>query len=106
MGWRVVVGTYPHLTWEPVSGFEPLACRLQEVRPRTPSALAAPMTRIIALTALAALGLFNAPVHEPVHVRAGPSPMIVTQRSNLRTRACKLQDQLTEGAVSSACPVQ
>jgi hypothetical protein len=23
----------PSLTWEPVSGFEPLACRLQEVRP-------------------------------------------------------------------------
>jgi hypothetical protein len=24
------------LTWEPVSGFEPLTCRLQEVRPRAP----------------------------------------------------------------------
>jgi hypothetical protein len=52
---------------EPVSGFEPLACRLQEVRPNAPSVLAAQMTRIIALMALTALGLFGKPVHEPVH---------------------------------------
>jgi len=50
-------GRLPPLTWEPVSGFEPLTCRLQEVRPRTPYALAAQMTPIIALTAPAALGL-------------------------------------------------
>jgi hypothetical protein len=53
-----------------VSGFEPLACRLQEVRPHAPCALAAPMARVIALMALTALGLSGAPVHEPVH--AGP----------------------------------
>ena len=33
-----------------------------------PSALAARMTRVIALTALTALGSSGAPVHEPVHV--------------------------------------
>jgi len=33
-------------------------------------ALAAQMTRIIALTALAVLGLSDAPVHEPVHAEA------------------------------------
>ena len=52
---------------EPVSGFEPLACRLQEVRPHAPYALAAPMTHVIALTALAALGLSRASSHEPSH---------------------------------------
>jgi hypothetical protein len=64
------------------------------------------MTQIIALTALAALGLSDAPVHEPVHAGPRQSLMIVTQRSNLRTRACKLEDQPAEGAVSSACLVQ
>ena len=44
-----------------------LACRLQEVRPHAPYPLAAQTTRIIALTALTALGLFGTPVHEPVH---------------------------------------
>ena len=57
---------YP-LTWEPVSGFEPLACRLQEVRPHAPSALAAQMAQLIALTAVVALGLADAPFHEPFH---------------------------------------
>jgi len=34
------------------------------------------MTRVIALMALAALGLTEAPVHEPVHSRgAHPSPL-------------------------------
>ena len=56
---------------ETVSGFEPLACRLQEVRPPAPGALAAPMTRIVALTALTALRLSGAPFHEPFHAR-GP----------------------------------
>jgi hypothetical protein len=53
------------LNWEPVSGFEPLACRLQEVRPRAPCALAAQMARVIALTTLAALGLSDDSSHEP-----------------------------------------
>jgi len=44
---------------------------LREVRPRSPCALAARMTRVIALIALATLELPGAPVHEPVHAR-GP----------------------------------
>jgi hypothetical protein len=65
------------LTWEPVSGFEPLTCRLQEVRPRAPSVLAAQITRIFALTALIALGLSCAPVHEPVHTEAPHLPSLL-----------------------------
>jgi hypothetical protein len=48
---------------EPVSRFEPLTCRLQEVRPRPPSALAAQITRVVALRALAAVGLSDTPFH-------------------------------------------
>jgi hypothetical protein len=44
-------------------GFEPLACRLQEVGSHALSALAAPMTQAIALTAPAALGLFGVSFH-------------------------------------------
>ena len=69
--WVTQSGCAPHLNWEPVSGFEPLACRLQEVRHRAICALAAQMTRIIALMALAALGLSGTPSHEPSHAR-GP----------------------------------
>ena len=67
MSWRVVVDL-PSLTWEPVSGIEPLTCRLQEVRPPAPCALAARMTRVIASTALIALGLSGIVMsHEPFH---------------------------------------
>jgi len=67
---------------EPVSGFEPLTCRLQVVRPRAPCVLAAMMARLIALTALAALGLSGDPVHEPVHAR-GPAPRHPTTVRNV-----------------------
>jgi hypothetical protein len=50
-------------------GSDSMIRRLQEVRPRAPIALAAPMAWLIALTAVAALGLSEAPVHEPVHRR-------------------------------------
>jgi deoxyribonuclease V len=63
-----------HLYLEPVSGFEPLTCRLQEVRPAAACARAAPMARVIALTAPIALGLPAAPVHEPVHGRGSCLP--------------------------------
>jgi hypothetical protein len=46
---------YNLLTWEPVSGFEPLTCRLQEVRPYALSVLTAAMAQVIPLTAPAAL---------------------------------------------------
>ena len=56
-----------------LGSLEPLTGWLQEVRPHAMCALAALMTRVIALMALAALGLTEAPVHEPVHVEA-PAP--------------------------------
>jgi hypothetical protein len=70
------------LTWEPVSGIEPLTCRLQEVRPQAPSALAAPMARVIALTTPTALGLSDGTFHEPFHAFGGNWPMAVTERSD------------------------
>jgi len=39
------------------------------------------MTRIIALTAVTALGLSGAPVHEPVHAEAPMSSRPVTVRN-------------------------
>jgi hypothetical protein len=60
---------------EPVSGIEPLTCRLQEVRHYARWALAAQMAQIIALTALTTLGLSGAPVHEPVHGRGAHFPL-------------------------------
>ena len=41
--------------------------RIMRTTARAPSALAAQVTRVIALMALTALGLSEAPVHEPVH---------------------------------------
>ena len=52
---------------EPVIGFEPMACRLQEARPRAPFALAALAAHVIALKAFAAPGLSRAPFHETFH---------------------------------------
>ena len=40
------------------------------------------MARVIALTALAALGLSGAPVHEPVHAGGRYHHITVTQRSD------------------------
>jgi hypothetical protein len=45
------------------------AGRLQEVWPPAPTVLAATTPQVIASTALVALGLSEAPVHEPVHGR-------------------------------------
>ena len=44
------------------------------------------MTRIIALTALAALGLAGGPVHEPVHAWGQAIRMAVTQRDTIKIR--------------------
>jgi len=60
-----------YATWEPVSGIEPLTCRLQEVWLRAAHALAAQMAREIARTALVALGLSGASFHEPFHADGG-----------------------------------
>ena len=69
------------MNWEPVSGFEPLTCRLQEVCSQAAHALAAPMTQAIALTAPTALGLFCASYHEPFHAHGGQESMVVAERS-------------------------
>ena len=52
---------------EPVSGIEPLTCRLQEARPDAVSALPARMVRVIARIALVALEFSDATFHEPFH---------------------------------------
>jgi len=64
------------------SGSESITCRLQEVRPRAPCALAAPMTQPTALTALAALGLSGAPFHETFHADGRRRSVTVTERSD------------------------
>ena len=65
-----------------MSGFEPLTCRLQEVRPGALCVLAAPMTQGVALTAPAALGLPAASVHEPVHARHSKSLLCVVSTAS------------------------
>jgi len=72
----------PPLTWEPVSGFESLTCRLQEGRPRATYALAAPIAHVIALTAPAALGLSGTTFHEPFHADGRQRPMAATEGSD------------------------
>ncbi len=52
---------------EPVSGFEPLACRLQEARPSARSARPARIPQAGAAMALISPGSIRKPVHEPVH---------------------------------------
>ena len=61
---------------EPPIGIEPMTYALREVRSLAPHALAAPIARAIALTAMAALELSKDPFHEPFHARGPcrPSP--------------------------------
>jgi len=54
---------------EPPIGIEPMTYALREVRSLAPHALAAPIARAIALTAMAALELSKDPFHEPFHAR-------------------------------------
>ena len=54
---------------EPPIGIEPMIYALRGARDLAAQALAAPIPRIIALTALAALGLFKDPFHDPFHAR-------------------------------------
>jgi hypothetical protein len=62
-------------------GSESMTCRLQEVRRRALSVLATRMAQVIALTALAALGLFGASSHESFHADGGQRLMAVAERS-------------------------
>jgi hypothetical protein len=54
-------------SWEPPIGIEPMTYALRGARSPASHALAAPISRGIALIALAALELSGEPVHEPVH---------------------------------------
>jgi hypothetical protein len=56
---------------EPVTRIELVTCRLQEVWPGAPLALAAQIARHIALLTLAELGLSGPPFHEPFHGGSG-----------------------------------
>ena len=58
---------------EPPIGIEPMTYALRGARDLAAYTLAAPIAPIIALTALAALGLSGYPVHEPVHARGRDS---------------------------------
>ena len=71
------MGGFADTDVEPLSGFEPLTCRLQEVCSQAAHALAAPMAQAIALTAPAALGLSGASSHETFHADgAGTDPSV------------------------------
>ncbi len=73
-----------------MSEFEPLACHLQEVRPRALSALTARMVGVIALKALATLGLSGASFHESFHADGGQRLMAVTECSDQnRPQQCR-----------------
>ena len=91
---------------EPVSGFEPLVCRLQEVRPRAPHAIAAPMVRVIALTALAALGSSGAPFHEPFHAHGHYFRPPVTVRNLIRERGLRTHKDPVMPARGDGGPVR
>ena len=69
------------MTWEPPIGIEPMTYALREARSRAAHTLAAPIPRIIALTALAALGLSKDPFHEPFHARALRHAFLFTVRN-------------------------
>jgi hypothetical protein len=53
--------------WEPVSGFEPLTCRLQEARFVAMYTLTALMAQVIALMALVELGFSGGSSHDSSH---------------------------------------
>jgi hypothetical protein len=60
------------LNWNHLSGSTPMTYALRGARAAAAHSLAAPMARVIARMALAALGLPGDPVYEPVHFR-GPA---------------------------------
>ena len=89
--------------WEPVSGIEPLTCRLQEVWLLAADALAAQTARVIALTPSAALELSDSPFHESFHGGDEHGPKTVTKRSDLPFMAENTKDSAGQ-ARSNARP--
>src|SRR5215471_9470048 len=59
------------MTWEPVAGFEPAPCRLQEVWPSAPRALPAPIAQPDAGVALSTLDFSGWTFHDAFHA-TGP----------------------------------
>ena len=59
---------------EPPIEIELMTYALRGARSRAAHALAAPIARVMARMALAALGLSGGPVHESVHARGPASP--------------------------------
>ena len=64
---------------EPPIGIEPMTYALRGARQRAPHALAAPIARVMARMALAALGLSG----DPVHARGLPPPAILPLHVNV-----------------------
>jgi hypothetical protein len=60
------------MNWEPVSGIEPLTCRLQEVRFVAICALTALMSRVVTLMALTELGFSGGSSHDSSHAAEQP----------------------------------
>jgi hypothetical protein len=71
------------LTWEPVSGFEPLTCRLQVGRSPAMSALPAPMSKACALEGPDCPECSECSFHDSFHSEAGAP----TNRSRTVARA-------------------
>ena len=65
--------TLSGLSWEPVSGFEPLTCRLQEACPGAVRPLPAPMPYESALAAPKTRVFLGDPFHDPFHGGGGLS---------------------------------
>ena len=89
------------LTWEPVSGFEPLTCRLQEVWPTAPRALAAQIAQPGAGMALFTLDFSGWPFHAPFHATG----LVETARevaSRVPTRKLQPGSLLRAGIASAA----
>ena len=70
---------------EPVSGFEPLTCRLQEVRPSAPCALPAQIAQLGARMALLTLDFSGGPFHDAFHA-ASPTESAWEVTSRVPTR--------------------
>jgi hypothetical protein len=70
---------------EPPIGIEPMTYALREARDLAAYARAAPIAPAIALMALAALGLSDDPVHEPVHARPLRHIILLLCVTSLRT---------------------
>jgi len=56
------------------------------------------MVRVIALMALAALGLTEAPVHEPVHDHHSERPMSTTERYHAPREIRLIEDRIVMAA--------